>query len=99
MLQIRSNYMFTTGITNQELLEKFDKLVYGHTTAKKALINAVNRSRLRWHQEFNLGMQEDELVTPKNVLLIGESGSGKTFLIECLQKLCEFPIVRFDATQ
>jgi len=87
-----------TNITNLQILEELNKKVYGHQTAKRILINAVNRSRIRWHQEFNLGMT-DKLVPLKNVLLLGGSGSGKTFLVECLQEVCDFPLVRFDATQ
>lgn len=90
--------MFSHPMTNKEALAEMDKLVYGHTRAKKILINAINRSRIRWHQEFNLGM-DFGLISNKNVLLMGASGTGKTFLIESLQKVCDFPLLTYNCTE
>lgn len=91
--------MYGSIYSNHELLAELDKRVYGHTEAKRVLINAINRGKIRWHQEFSLGLKEEDLVGNKNVLLIGQSGNGKTFLIENICELCDVPFIRFDATQ
>ncbi len=74
-----------------------NKEVYGHALAKKLLINLVNKSKLRYYQKW--GMLEDVPKLHNNLLLIGGSGTGKTFLIENLKKLCPFPCFRIDATK
>lgn len=91
--------MYGSTYSNAELLSMMDERVYGHTSAKKVLINAINRSKIRWHQEFSLGMNENELLDNKNVLLIGASGNGKTLLVETVCDLCDVPFMRFDSTQ
>lgn len=91
--------MYGTSYSNPELLEMLNKRVYGHTEAKRVLINAINRGKIRWHQEFSLGLPREELIDNKNVMLIAQSGNGKTFLIENICELCDVPFLRFDATQ
>lgn len=91
--------MFNHHLTNQEALKALDDTVYGHTEAKKALIRAVNRQRLYYHQVHNLGNKEGGGINLQNVLLVGPSGTGKTFLVEQLAKICEFNLVKLDATQ
>jgi ATP-dependent Clp protease ATP-binding subunit ClpX len=83
---------------NSELLEIVNQKVYGHLEAKKALINAFNRALIRQHQEFNLRHTQD-LLPLRNTLLIGDSGTGKTFLVETLAKICDFHLIVVDATQ
>lgn len=90
--------MFCHNLTNAEALQALDEIVYGHTEAKKTLIRAINRQRLRYHQIYNLG-HKGEPVQLHNVLLLGPSGTGKTFLVESLSKICEFNLLKFDATQ
>ncbi len=85
--------------TNKELLESYDKLVVGHTEAKKSLINLLNRSKIRHYQKWVALEHKDFLIDPGKCLLIGGSGTGKTFLVECLQKLVDFPLVKIDATR
>lgn len=86
-------------LSNQELYEELGRFVAGHKEAKKSLITMLGRSRLRNHQKFILGMESEHLLNPMKILLIGASGTGKTFLIESLQKIIHFPFVRVDATQ
>lgn len=89
------------GQTNQAVLAELDKLVYGHKQAKIALINLVNRSKTRYHQIWHTSppTKEEDRVSNINCLLIGESGTGKTHLVQSLAKICEFPLVIIDANQ
>jgi len=84
---------------NAEILEEFNSKVEGHIEAKKALINLVNRSKIRHHQKYIQQLHKDFLIEPANCLLIGGSGTGKTFLVETLQDLVEFPLIKIDATK
>lgn len=85
--------------SNKELLEAYDYYVIGHSAAKKALINLINRSKIRHYQKWISMEHKDYLITPGKCLLIGPSGTGKTFLVESLQKLVNFPLIKIDATR
>lgn len=84
--------------SNIELLQELNEMVAGHEEAKKALIVMLGRSILRTHQKYTKYMDNENLISPLKILLVGPSGHGKTYLIECLQKLSMFPIVKLDAT-
>ncbi len=85
---------------NIELLQDMEEYVAGHIEAKKALITLVNRSKRRHLQKFGLQqMHDDYLLSPSKIMLIGASGTGKTHLVESLQKIVTFPLVKIDATK
>ena len=84
--------------TNAELLKEFDLHVIGHTKAKKALINLVNRSKTSHYHKYLSHTPSDDIETV-NCLLVGPSGTGKTHLVNTLQKIVNFPLIRVDATQ
>lgn len=84
---------------NSEILAELDGYVDGHTEAKKALISLVNCSKIRHHQKWIERIHKDYLIPAHKVLLIGQSGTGKTHLVESLQDLLEFPLIRLDATK
>ena len=84
---------------NRLILDELDYYVVGHTKAKKALIAMLTRSHMRHFQKYIKGMDAEFLVNPIKLLLIGASGSGKTHLLESLQKIVHFPLIRIDATQ
>jgi len=86
------------GKTNAEILKEFDKHVIGHTAAKKMLISLVNRSKTAYYHKFLSPTPSDDIET-MNCLLIGDSGTGKTHLVNTLQKLVNFPLIKVDATQ
>ncbi len=86
------------NLSNVELLAQYDKLIRGHTQAKKVLINTLNHSLIRHYQKWILQLKKSEWIATNKVLLIGGSGTGKTFLIECLQDIIDFPFLRLDAT-
>lgn len=85
--------------SNTEILTELDSYVCGHTDAKKALINLINRSVTRHHQKWILGFHKDHLIQTHKCLLVGQSGTGKTHLVESLQSVVDFPLVRIDATK
>lgn len=84
--------------SNKLILLALDEYVEGHLDAKKALITLLARSRMRHHQKFIKEMGYDFLLSPMKILLIGASGTGKTHLLESLQKIAHFPLIRIDAT-
>ncbi len=84
---------------NKEILAHFDELVYGHITAKKGLINLINRSIIRHHQKYAELLHSEYLIHPHKLLLIGGSGTGKTHLVESLRHIVDFPLLRIDATK
>ncbi len=84
--------------SNKQIYEELSKIVIGHEHAKKVLINLVNRSKLAYYQKWGL-LETEHPITLSNCLLIGDSGTGKTFLVESLSSVMEFPLVKIDATE
>jgi len=74
-----------------------DELVYGHAQAKKALQVVLKRSQERYMKICVLGKQLKK--EPLKCLLVGQSGTGKTHLVQSLSKLYKFPLIMLDATQ
>ncbi len=91
--------MHNHELSNAELLVRLDKHVYGHKRAKMALISLLYRARINYYNKNVLNLHGDVKIKPKNLLLIGESGTGKTHLVESLHKVIDFPLLMLDATQ
>lgn len=85
--------------TNSEILKEFNNHVYGHIAAKKTIIAAINRSKMRHHQKWALNELSDSLLKPSKILLVGDSGTGKSMLVDVASWIMNFPFVRIDATQ
>lgn len=85
--------------TNANILQSLDDVVYGHIEAKKALINLVNRSKIRHYQKFIEAVPASRLMKPSKCLLLGGSGTGKTFLVKTLSEHIKFPFLSVDATK
>lgn len=64
-------------MNNQEILDELNSYVVGHEEAKKTLIAMLTRSRLRHYQKHIKRVDEEFLLSPMKILLIGASGSGK----------------------
>ena len=78
-----------------EIVSELDRYIVGQQQAKKAVAIAL-RNRLRRRK------LPDELrdeVTPKNIILIGPTGVGKTEIARRLAKLCRAPFVKVEATK
>ncbi len=83
------------GLTPKEIVEKLDQYIIGQEKAKKAVAVAL-RNRLR-----RLRLSEDirDEVAPKNILMIGPTGVGKTEIARRLAKLVNAPFVKVEATK
>jgi len=83
------------SMTPSEIVHELDKHVIGQEKAKRAVAIAL---RNRWRRQ----QLDDELrqeVTPKNILMIGPTGVGKTEIARRLAKLAQAPFVKVEATK
>ena len=83
------------GMTPKEIVRELDRYIIGQEEAKKAVAVAL-RNRYR------RAMLPDELreeVTPKNILMVGPTGVGKTEIARRLAKLVEAPFVKVEASK
>ncbi|MGI1679176.1 MAG: ATP-dependent protease ATPase subunit HslU [Cellvibrionaceae bacterium] len=84
-----------TEITPREIVHELDKHIVGQQNAKRAVAIAL---RNRWRR-----MQLDETlrheITPKNILMIGPTGVGKTEIARRLAKLSNAPFIKVEATK
>ena len=85
--------------SNSEILAELNTRVYGHESVKKTLINILNRSKIRYLQIFKDLKLEKDLIPKQNCLLVGSSGTGKTFLVNELSKVMDFPFMIFDLSK
>src|ERR1700681_4095376 len=82
-------------LTPREIVRELDKYVIGQGDAKKAVAIAL-RNRIR-RQKLDPEMAEE--VMPKNILMIGPTGVGKTELARRLAKLANSPFLKVEATK
>ena len=79
----------------REIVSELDRFVIGQTEAKRAVAIAL---RNRWRrQELPDDIKEE--VLPKNILMIGPTGVGKTEISRRLSKLAEAPFIKVEATK
>ena len=81
--------------TPREVVQELDQFIVGQASAKRALAVAL-RNRYR---RLLLDEEMQKEVTPKNLLMIGPTGVGKTELARRLAKLVEAPFVKVEATK
>src|SRR6202043_635575 len=82
-------------LTPREIVQELDKYVIGQADAKKAVAIAL-RNRIR-RQKLEPEMAEE--VMPKNILMIGPTGVGKTELARRLAKLANSPFLKVEASK
>ncbi len=82
-------------LTPKKIVEELDKYIIGQRSAKRAVAIALrNRTRRKHIPE---DMKED--VSPKNIIMMGPTGVGKTEIARRLAKLCAAPFVKVEATK
>ena len=84
-----------SALSPREIVSELDRYVVGQTNAKKAVAIAL---RNRWRRHA-LDDQMREEVLPKNILMIGPTGVGKTEISRRLSKLAQTPFIKVEATR
>ncbi|MBP3410491.1 MAG: AAA family ATPase, partial [Clostridia bacterium] len=84
-----------TTLTPREIVRELDRYIIGQSEAKRAVAVAL-RNRYRRAQ---LPEEIREEVTPKNILMIGPTGVGKTEIARRLAKLVDAPFIKVEATK
>ncbi|WP_156011514.1 ATP-dependent protease ATPase subunit HslU [Treponema sp. C6A8] len=84
-----------TELTPKQIVEKLDQYIIGQKKAKKAVAVAL-RNRFR---RLKLAEEIRDEVAPKNILMIGPTGVGKTEIARRLAKLCGAPFLKVEATK
>ena len=83
-------------MTPREIVEELDKHIVGQDSAKRAVAIAL---RNRWRR---MQVEDEELraeITPKNILMIGPTGVGKTEIARRLARLAKAPFIKVEATK
>jgi len=91
----KENKNVQNSLSPREIVSELDRFVVGQNKAKRAVAIAL---RNRWRRQALIGDMKDE-VLPKNILMIGPTGVGKTEISRRLSKLAEAPFVKVEATR
>ena len=91
----QDNKNVQNSLSPREIVSELDRFVVGQNKAKRAVAIAL---RNRWRRQALTGDMKDE-VLPKNILMIGPTGVGKTEISRRLSKLAEAPFVKVEATR
>ena len=89
------NYSKVSALSPREIVSELDRYVIGQREAKKAVAVAL---RNRWRRQALSDEMRDE-VLPKNILMIGPTGVGKTEISRRLSKLAQAPFIKVEATR
>ena len=87
--------IIANSLSPREIVSELDRFVVGQNKAKRAVAIAL---RNRWRRQALKDEMKDE-VLPKNILMIGPTGVGKTEISRRLSKLAEAPFVKVEATR
>ncbi|EMP54039.1 heat shock protein HslVU [Marinobacter santoriniensis NKSG1] len=84
-----------SAMTPREIVHELNKHIVGQEDAKRAVAIAL---RNRWRRmQLDTGLREE--ITPKNILMIGPTGVGKTEIARRLAKLADAPFLKVEATK
>ena len=92
---IKNKKSKVSALSPREIVSELDRYVIGQNEAKKAVAVAL---RNRWRRQALSDDMKDE-VLPKNILMIGPTGVGKTEISRRLSKLAEAPFIKVEATR
>src|SRR5215475_11137423 len=85
----------SSSLTPREIVQELDKHIIGQGAAKRAVAIAL---RNRWRRmQVNEALRPE--ITPKNILMIGPTGVGKTEIARRLAKLARAPFIKVEATK
>jgi ATP-dependent HslUV protease ATP-binding subunit HslU len=84
-----------TNFTPREIVSELDRYIVGQQDAKRAVAIAL---RNRWRRQQLKGQMREE-VSPKNILMIGPTGVGKTEIARRLARLANAPFIKVEATK
>jgi ATP-dependent HslUV protease ATP-binding subunit HslU len=87
--------MSENGLTPREIVERLDKHIIGQGEAKRAVAIAL---RNRWRRQ-NVVKELAEEISPKNIIMIGPTGVGKTEIARRLAKLDNSPFLKIEASK
>ena len=97
--EVNTDYIFEFNFLPRELKEYLDRFIIKQDEAKKALSIAIcdhyNRIKRQLDQNNSLANK----ISKQNVLLLGPTGVGKTYLVELISKLLGVPFIKADATR
>lgn len=82
-------------MTPKKIVEELNKYIIGQEKAKKAVAIALRNRWRRMQLDYNLRAE----ITPKNILMIGPTGVGKTEIARRLAKLANAPFIKVEATK
>ncbi len=91
----KANSSKVSALSPREIVSELDRYVIGQKEAKKAVAVAL---RNRWRRQALTDEMRDE-VLPKNILMIGPTGVGKTEISRRLSRLAEAPFIKVEATR
>jgi len=83
------------NLTPRQIVEELDKFIIGQDEAKRAVAIAL---RNRWRRRMVPSELRDE-ITPKNIIMIGPTGVGKTEIAKRLARLAQAPFLKVEATK
>jgi ATP-dependent HslUV protease ATP-binding subunit HslU len=84
-----------SNMTPREIVHELDRHIVGQAAAKRAVALAL---RNRWRR-MQLNEHDRDEITPKNILMIGPTGVGKTEIARRLAKLANAPFIKVEATK